>query len=82
MSEIGTGVAGLFVHGPATALDELGQTKIHHLDLLVRRVRIDNHQIRWLQIAMNNPLGMSGLQRFAQLAKQAAGSRGIEALVA
>ena len=53
-------------------VDQLGQAEIHDLEHLVGRVRIDDHQVGRLQIAMDDALGVGRLQDLAQLAEQPA----------
>ena len=51
---------------------QLGQAEVHHLEHLVIRVRIDDHQVGRLQIAVDDAFGVGGLQDLAEHAQQPA----------
>ena len=63
------------------AVDELGQAEVHDLDPLARRVGVDDHQVRRLQVAVDDPFVVGGLQHFAQLAHDPADARRAHAAV-
>ena len=56
----------------ADGVDVAGQAEVHDLDLLPRRVGVDDHQVGRLQVAVDDAAVVGGLQGFAQLAEQPA----------
>ena len=69
--ELGVAVGDCAVRS-SPVVEQLGQAEIHHLDHFVGRVGIDDHQVGRLQIAVDDALGVGGLQHLAQLAEQPA----------
>ncbi len=51
---------------------QLGQAEVHHLEQLIGRVRVHDHQVGRLQVAVDDALVVGGLQDFAELIKQPA----------
>ena len=77
--EVDVGVGDLV---QARRRHQLGQAEVHHLDLLVRRVGIDHHQVGRLQVAVDDALAVGGLEHLAELAEQPADARRAEPAVA
>ena len=68
--------------GELVRRQHLGQAEVHDLEQLIGRVRIDDHQVGRLQIAMDDAQGVGGLQDFAELIEQPADARRREPAVA
>ena len=71
--EIDIGVCDL--PRPRLAFDELRQAEIHDFDALTRRVRVRDHQVRRLEVAVNDAFVVSRLEHLAQLPDDAADAR-------
>ncbi len=58
------------------AIHEFGEAEVHDLDPLARRVRLDDHQVGRLQVAVDDPFVVRGLEHLAEFAHDAADPRG------
>src|SRR5262249_49079663 len=50
------------------ALHELRQSEVHNLDAFARRVRLHDHQVGGLQVAVNDAFIVRGLEHLAEFA--------------
>ena len=57
------------------------ETQIHHLEKLVRMIRMDHHEVGWLQIAVDDAALMGGIECLADLNQQRSDTFRVQHLV-
>ena len=75
--ELAIAIGGLLQCRP---VNQLGQPEVRDLDDLMRRVGIDDHEVRRFQVTVNDPGIVCGLEYLTELAQKTAECPGEAAL--